>query len=144
MKRIHKFLTLPARHRRLLVIAMLVVGGIRLGLWFLPFHTFRRLLTGKPSPKIGLQVDETSIDSVVWAVTVASQYVPRATCLVRAFATQLLLGWFGHSTCLCIGVSRDAQWKLESHAWLESPGRIVIGNLADLSRYILLQKWDKW
>jgi hypothetical protein len=136
MKRLHKLLSLTSRERRLLVSAALLLGAIRLGLWLLPFQVLRRLLARITEATTQLQnADETSLDRVVWAVAVGSRYIPGVKCLARALATQVLLSQRSYPTCLRIGVAKDKGGKLEAHAWVESQGRIVIGDLGDLSRY---------
>ena len=47
----------------------------------------------------------------------------------------MLLGWRGHPTHLRIGVAHSATGQLQAHAWIESEGKIVVGDLADLARY---------
>jgi len=75
------------------------------------------------------------MDSVTWAVAVASRYVPLVTCLTQALATQVLLGRCGHPASLRIGVARSERGQLQAHAWVESQGRIVFGGLKNLSHY---------
>jgi len=136
MKRLRKFLSLTPSDRRLLVSAALLLGAIRLGLWLLPFQTLRRLLAKMTQVTTQLQnADLTSMDRVVWAVAVASRYIPGVKCLARALATQVLLSQRSYPTCLRIGVAKSEGGKLEAHAWVESQERIVIGGLRDLSRY---------
>jgi hypothetical protein len=82
------------------------------------------------------EINQASVDRVVWAVTVANRYMPgEVKCLARALTTQVLLGQRGHQALLRIGVAKGEQGQLEAHAWVESQGRIVIGDLADFSRY---------
>ena len=137
MKRLRKFLYLTASDRQLLVSAGLLLGTIRLGLWLLPFQTWRRLLVRMTQTAEELpQTNQLCVDKVVWAVEVASRYMPgRVKCLARALATQVLLGRCGHLAQLRIGVAKSEQGQLEAHAWVESQGRIVIGGLKDLARY---------
>lgn len=140
MKRMHKFLRMPAPDRRLLVESALLLGAVRVGLWLLTFQTLRRLLERIAQMTTRLQAaDHDSIDRVVWAVTVVSRYVPGVrTCLTQALATQVLLGRRGHTTHLHIGVARSEEGQLQAHAWVEREGRIVIGDREDLSHYIPL------
>jgi hypothetical protein len=137
MKRPLKFMRLPAAERWLLVKAALLLAAIRLGLGLLPFQTLRRLL-GKvtEAPTGWLQeADQSSADRVVWAVEVASRYLPAAgTCLTQALVAQVLLARRGHPGLLHIGVVKGEEGQLEAHAWLESGGRIVIGE-SELDRY---------
>lgn len=73
------------------------------------------------------QGPQASLDSIAWAVTVASHYVPAATCLTQALAARVLLAGRGHSARLCIGVARSESGRLQAHAWVECAGRVVIG-----------------
>ncbi len=130
MHRMRKFLRLPSTDRRLLIQSVFLLGAIRLGLWLLPFETLRRLLA-----RVAQGTNRASLDRVTWAVTVAGRYVPVATCLTRALATQVLLGRCGHPASLRIGVVRSEEGQLQAHAWVESRGRIVLGGSEDLSRY---------
>ena len=137
MRRLRKLLHLHKRDRQLLVSAALLLGTIRLGLWLLPFQTLRRFLAGITQTADDLHsTAQVTVDKVVWAVAVASRYMPGgAKCLARALATQVLLGRRGYQAQLRIGVAKNEKGQLEAHAWLESQGRIVIGGLKDLARY---------
>jgi hypothetical protein len=55
--------------------------------------------------------------------------VPHATCLPQALAAASLLAHAGHEAELHIGVKKNTKGKLEAHAWVESAGRIVVGDL---------------
>jgi hypothetical protein len=136
MQRMHKFLCLPSADRRFLVQAAFLLGVVRLGLWLLPFGSLRRLLARMtqvpPEPR---ETDRASMDRITWAVTVTSRYIPMTTCLTQAMVTQVLLGQCGHPASLRVGVARSEAGQLQAHAWVESQGRIVLGNLKDLSRY---------
>jgi len=133
----HKFLRLASMDRHLLIKAVLLVGAVRLGLWLLPFRVLRRMLEIPKRKTAEFQKTNpaASLDRFIWAVKVASQYVPAATCLTQAFATQTLLTRNGHPADLRIGVLKTQEGQLEAHAWVESNGKIVIGNLPDLARY---------
>ena len=136
MKRLCKFLNLKPSDRQVLVSTVFLLEAIRLGLWLLPFQTLRRFLASIVQQTAELhETTQVSINKVVWAVTVASRYIPGVKCLARALATQVLLTQRGYVSDLRIGVAKDGQGQVEAHAWVESQGRIVIGGLADLSRY---------
>ena len=152
MKRVHKFFRLPATDRSLLVKAAFTVGATRLGLWVLPFRTLRRLLarvTQEPAglrqacPERSRRADRSSLDRITWAVTVASRYVPAATCLTQALATQVLLGRYRYPACLRIGVVKGEGGQFQAHAWVESDGVVVIGGSEpELERYTPLPALD--
>jgi len=82
--------------------------------------------------------DKMSSNRIVWAVETASRYVPFATCLTRALVVQMLFAKEGYPAHLCIGVVKSKEDRLEAHAWVESEGRIVTGDLKDISRFNLL------
>jgi transglutaminase superfamily protein len=143
MKRLRKFLNLAPRDRRLLVSTTVLLGAIRLGLRLLPFRTMRRMVIKLAHTPTDLHpTKQFSVDRLAWAVTVASRYVPRATCLTQALAAQVLLGRHGHLSQLHVGVATGEEGRLEGHAWLESQGRIVVGG-GELSRYTLLSGMEK-
>jgi hypothetical protein len=134
MRRLRKFLRLTSCDRHLLITAALLMSAIRLGLWLLPFRVLRQVVKSltavRPAPQ------QISINQVVWAVEVASGYMPGGVkCLARALTTQILLSRRGYSTELRIGVAKNQQGQLEAHAWVESQGSVIIGELADLTRF---------
>jgi hypothetical protein len=136
MKLLRKYLRLRAMDRRLLVKSALLLGAVRLGLWLLPFQTLWRFLTKMScATTTWHDTDQTSIERVVWAVAVASRYIPAATCLTQALTTRVLLGRQGHLANLRIGVARSETGQFEAHAWVECQGRIVIGGTNASFRY---------
>jgi hypothetical protein len=71
-------------------------------------------------------------------VCAAGRFVPGASnCLVRALATQTLLGRFGHRSDLRIGVRKAGDGGIAAHAWLECDGAVVVGDF-ELDHYIPL------
>jgi hypothetical protein len=136
--RLRKFLSLRSSDCHLLVSTALLLGAIRVGLRLLPFRTLQRVVNKLAQPPAGLRrINQSSVDRLVWAVTVSGRYVPRATCLTQALVAQVLLGRHGHQTQLRVGVARGDEGQLEAHAWLESEGKVVVGG-GELSRYALL------
>jgi hypothetical protein len=136
MGRLRKLLCLPSADRHLLIKAVLLVGVVRVGLWLLPFRTWRRILTGRAQTNCQLQLEDANfIARVVWAVRTASRYVPAATCLTQALATQALLCRRGHPTSLHIGVARSKAGEFQAHAWVEYQGKVVIGGRGALSHF---------
>jgi hypothetical protein len=129
MRRWHKFFRLSCADRCLLINSGLLLGGIRVGLWLLPFRLVQRLLQRRarvlPASR---RTYHASIDRIAWAVTVASQYIPLGTCLIQALAAKALLERRGHTASLYIGVARGEAGQLEAHAWVETQGRIVVGD----------------
>lgn len=121
------------RDARLLSAAAMTTAAVRLGLWLLPFRMVRSAVTRVATSSRNRRVDRQPLDRLVWAVTVAARFIPRATCLTQSLAAQVLLSRHGHPAELRLGVARDAG-QFDAHAWVESGGRVVIGN-TDISRY---------
>ena len=122
-----KFVRLPARDRAVLTRTIFTLGAARLATWMLPFAAGRRLLVGKrrsPTPSV-------TRDQITWAMFHAQRIVPRATCLPQALAAEALLTRGGLPADLQIGVKKTSDGKLLAHAWVESNGRIVVGNLPE-------------
>jgi hypothetical protein len=136
MRRLHKFLILPAAERRLLISAVLLLGAVRLGLWFIPFQTLRRILVRLAErPTTPHQDQAPSREQVVQAVETAARLLPWAkSCLTQALTAQVLLTRRGYPALLHIGVVRSDRDRLEAHAWVESGGEVVIGGF-ELERY---------
>jgi Transglutaminase-like superfamily len=136
MSRVGKFLALSRSERRLVVRAWLMLAVLRAGVWTLPFGVVTNLVEfiGVRDARLAERM-RPSPERIAWAVAAASRLVPRGgNCLVRALATQALLGRFGYPGELRIGVAKTEQGGLRAHAWLESGGRVVIGDL-ELSSY---------
>jgi hypothetical protein len=117
-------------------IASLLLAAVRLGLLLLPFRVVLKIVQ-----KLGdyplIPSHPLPISHIVWMVNVSSRYTPGgAKCLARALTTQVLLNWQKYYPDLRIGVAKATTGKLEAHAWIEYQGRVVIGNLSDLARYI--------
>jgi hypothetical protein len=91
---------------------------------------------GPPSRRT---VTPPTIDRIAWAVRAAGRFIPGGTnCLVRALATQSLLGQYSYHSELRIGVRKAEDGGLAAHAWLESAGAVVIGEF-ELEHYVPLE-----
>jgi hypothetical protein len=126
-EKIQKFFALKRVERGLLLRSFLLVGLIRVGLWVVSLPCLIKLLVTLSRPSPPANRSGNSMDSVVWAVAVASRYLPQATCLVRGLAAQVLLADAGIPSDLCIGVTKDDPTSFEAHAWVETDGRVLIG-----------------
>lgn len=118
-----RFATLSRKDQLLLLQAFCLLVAVRIALYILPFRTLlpwalRSRKNSKP-PR--------SADNVAAAVSVASRYVPRATCLTRALVAQALLCRSGHDSAIKIGVTNESPRGFEAHAWVVCEGKIVIG-----------------
>ncbi len=128
MSNARRFLSLTPAEQRRLVRAFLIVVGVRVVLSLVPWPRFPALLarlTAQPSVKSGVV---PTAEQLAWDVLVVSSYVPRATCLTQALAGQVLLTHYGHRAVVRVGVTKEeGKRTFQGHAWLESDGRVVIG-----------------
>lgn len=138
MKRLRRVFSLSQDNRQLLLATLGLLTAVRLGLWLLPFRRVLQLLAYISQPTPGQQAS-TAVSRIVWAVEVVSRCMPgEVKCLARALVTQVLMNRCGYLAHLRIGVAKDAQGTLQAHAWIEHQGKVAIGQLADLSRYVPL------
>jgi hypothetical protein len=124
---------LESSDRSLLVRSLFSLAAARLALWILPIRTVRHLLAGPARP---IAAGHASVEQIAWAIAAARKLVPAASCLPQALAGEALLARHGHPVELRVGVVKTEQGRLLAHAWVESRGRVVIGQLHEgLSRY---------
>lgn len=121
-----KFLRLPAWERGLLVRAILTLGFARLTLKLLPFARVRRLLTPRPGGSVRAEITPVAVR---WAVGHAQRVIPDATCLPQAVTAEALLARGGHDAVMRIGVMKHDGGKFLAHAWVESHGKVIVGDL---------------
>jgi hypothetical protein len=119
--------------RWLLCEAGVVLAGVRVLLWLVPFGRLLRILewTARRSAGVVLApLPENWEQRMAGAVVAAARYVPRSTCLTQALAAQWLLARSGCPTLLRIGVATGPDKVFKAHAWLEREGRVVLGGEA--------------
>ena len=135
-RQILKFLRLPSIERWVLVKAAIFLVLVRLGLFLFSFKTLLNQIECVKSKRVWTSNNGgIASDRIAWAVVVASRYIPFTKCLAQAIVTQILFARYGYTAQLHIGVAKDGRERLKAHAWVESQGRIVIGDLKDISRY---------
>lgn len=132
-----RFLRLSSRDRRFLVGALGLTALARVGLLFAPFRRVRAAAV-HILPELSRTPSDTDLDRIGWAVVAASRSVPGTTCLVQALVAESLLRVTGHPCAVRFGVARDDRGRPEAHAWVQSGGRVVVGEL-DLQRYEVLR-----
>jgi Transglutaminase-like superfamily len=138
--RIARFRSLPPSDRTLFLIALLAIASVRVVLWLTSFRSLHRSLAriarphGSPDPTPG------EADRIGWAVGSAARFVPDATCLPQALTAEAILRRRGHPADLRLGVRRGPD-GIEAHAWVESYGRVIVGD-GDLDRFEPLEASD--
>ncbi len=121
MRRLKRFAQLTDTERRILVRVFFVVGMARAALFVFSTDTARKVAAQAAAGASG------SLEQMVWAVKVASRYLPGATCLTQALAAQALLTQSGFPSQVEIGVARDDRRRLQAHAWVVCHGQVVLG-----------------
>jgi hypothetical protein len=139
MRRIKKFLRLSYEDKLLIVEAAVMLSAVTVGLFFLPFNYFVKQIYRfeKKSNNIA-HLKKIRSDRVAWAVKSVGRYVPYARCLSQALTVKILLLNRDCPVQLRIGVTKSIENRIMAHAWIESRGRIIIGDLKELSRYHIL------
>lgn len=126
----------------LLIKTLVLVCCVRLGLWLIPLRVLREVIakiTSNASASARCQpLDLNLVKRMASSVRRVSRYVPAASCLTQALSAQVLLGRRGQDSFLRIGVTRSAEGELKAHAWLESNGEIIIGQVKDPLKYAVL------
>ena len=142
MERFRRFASLPPEDRGRFLVALPVVATVRAALWVLPFGKLRSAIARLVPSRSGSQARSPGeADRIAWSVGSAARFVPRASCLTQALAGEVLLIRAGYPAQVRIGVAKDPAGKLEAHAWVESDGRVVIGD-HDLHRFTTLGSSD--
>jgi len=102
----------------------------------IPYRLGRPVMLRMARVRPGSVSHAVTPDRIVRAVEQASRRVPfGGNCLVRALTTRTMLARHGHVSRLIVGVAKSTAGDLESHAWLEQDGRVVIGgNVAPFMR----------
>ena len=133
MRRLIRFLRRPFSDQRLLTRAAWSVVVARLATRILPFPAARSAVHRLQPP--ARFVASVPVERVIWAVDAASRTIPgMKNCLVQAMAAEAMLSRAGHPCELHIGAAKNEAREFIAHAWLESGGRVLIGEF-EIGRY---------
>jgi hypothetical protein len=138
MRPLLRFMRRPRAERRLLIAALISMSAFRAALWLLPFRLVSSL-SNQSKPRLKTRV--CAPEGIASAVEVASRYVPKATCLVKAFTAKMLFEKAGVPAQIRIGVSKTQDRGFEAHAWVESHGTVIVGAV-DLANYTRLPPFN--
>ncbi len=135
-QRLRSFAGLPAPERWFVLRALGTLALVRVALRLLPFGTLRTLvdLLAK-APRVA--PDASVARAVRRAVDRAARTIPGSACLAQALTAELLVRRAGQGVRVSIGVAPNGK-PLDAHAWVESEGVVVTGEIADLARYLTL------
>lgn len=123
--------SLSAPRRRVLALAL--VGTVRMVLWLVPYRMARRWFDRAPGPNA--VVDVRRALGVANEVRRASRRIAGASCFTQALAARTWLARRGLANELRIGVARKPDGTPEAHAWIEVAGQVVLGDVPDLARF---------
>jgi hypothetical protein len=133
VRRLFSFFRLSFSDQGLLVQAALAVVNAKLAMKTLPLPTARGLVARQQ--RLAWRVVPVRADRIAWAVEAVSRAIPgMKNCLVQAVAAEAMLIQAGYPCELRIGAAKKAPDELIAHAWVESEGRVVIGEF-ELDRY---------
>jgi hypothetical protein len=79
----------------------------------------------------------SSVSDVTRAISAVARRIGGTTCLAEAAVAYTMLRRHGHDPRLRIGVKRTDS-ALEAHAWVECDGRVVMGELPEMTGYAML------
>jgi hypothetical protein len=132
------------RHRPLLLAeAAVTLGIVQFAVLTLPFRTLRRMLVDTPRVSTGGRspdVNRATREIAQAVAAVARRWPWQSTCLSDALTAHAMLRRRGHASEVRVGVRlNDASAaRLDSHAWLECNGQVVLGRLENLEDYSTL------
>ncbi len=127
MTLLHKFFSISSLERGLVLRALWRLSRTCVRLHLVPPKKWQPLLATNPAAAPRQRYSE---EQIAWAVRAAARYVPTANCLPQAIVAKQFLEEQGFQPVLRIGV-RPEELGLKAHAWVETGGRIVVGDQGD-------------
>lgn len=133
---LRKLESLAASERTVLLEAAVLLPLVHAMQQRLPFKRWRALLEQHEPPRAKGSLQPAPVQ-VAWAVETARRWVPgEYKCLPTAYTAHWLLHRHGHASTIHVGVARDAAGKVEAHAWVDCDGRTLVGEVADMERFV--------
>jgi hypothetical protein len=133
------FFRLSFADQRLLMLAVLAVVCTKVGITTFGIPAARATVM-RLKRLTRILVPAAGADRAVWAIEAAGQAIPgMRNCLVQAIAAEAILAGIGYTCELRIGVAKTGPDELIAHAWLESDGKVLIGD-CELDRFTPLAR----
>ena len=137
-----RFLSLPIRDQRLLVLAVLLSLFFKVTLRRISFRTLLLFSSSVYPIFASPQGPISDAERVVWAVSAVAKHVPVVcNCLVSALTAKFFLALEGCSSVLEIGVKVSGSNLLTAHAWLTVHGKVFVGS-SERGKYVALPRFD--
>jgi hypothetical protein len=131
-----KFIKLPRNEKKVFFQAIYYLIVFRIKLTRIPPKTlFAEVAKATRNTSKVQQPRCETPERIARMVHQASRFVPNTTCLSKALAGFVIFTKNYYKSDLHIGVFVDDKRTLEAHAWLSYDGRVIIGDLPDLSKY---------
>lgn len=127
-----RFIRLPGKSKWLLIESIVLLALARVAVAMAPFSTLQSWVTRTTKLKTRRNF---SREEIGWAVSRASRFVPRSTCLAEALATQVLLSRAGYASMIRVGIRKREDAEFTAHAWVESEGKVIAGGKEDVDKY---------
>ena len=145
MKKLYRFLKLPRSDQKLFLQAYILMMLVRLGLLLLPFQKLQDLILKTNELRfLGEANHDVGAKDIALSVIRSAKLSPGGVkCLAKALTASMLMKTYGLPYKTNIGVAKGEKNNLEAHAWVESEGKIVVGYLPDLSRYVAMSSAGK-
>lgn len=137
LKRFEKFSQLHWLQKIIYLKVFLVILIIKISLGILSFPNFKKLYSLLSKTYKQKTYHPEYIQTLVLAIKACSPSLT-ATCLPQALALKFFLRK-SPLYILKIGVQKDVNNKFEAHAWIETNGEIILGNLPDFG---FMPLWD--
>jgi len=139
LRRVARLAERSPRERALVVEAALHLVAAKAMLRWVPFERWRGALQHAPEQRLRVTPGERQLAQLVWAVNgVGARFPERLNCLPRALAMRWMMQRRRWPNTLELGVARDPEGKFEAHAWLEHDGRVIMGLVPNLERFVKL------
>ena len=129
-RRLRKLYRLSWADCPLLIEALLWLGLVRLAILALPFRWIAPHLGQymAESALTGIPEQSNRLRRIAWAITAVSRHTLwESACLAQAIAGKMMLRRRGLQSTLYLGVARDEDEGLNTHAWLRSGDLILTG-----------------
>jgi hypothetical protein len=134
---VRSFVALSRQERRLFGEAAVLLPSVHCLQQALPYKRWRVLLTRSGQMPVHQRARPTP-DQLAHAVERARQLPGTYKCLPAAYALHIMLHRYGYASTVQVGVAHDPSGAVEAHAWVEHDGKVLIGALPDLVRFVPL------
>lgn len=124
----------------LVLRAFATVLLIKLALLVMPFRSVRAIINNRSARLPIYPKTRFSAEKIGWAVAAVNRglHFKQGDCLPLAMAAESMLARYGYRAEMKIGAARNEEGAFIAHAWVESEGRVIIGNF-ELDKYTTLE-----